>query len=75
MRLSLRSLTLMTRFSTCCYGQRYPALPQAVSKNAIALVNTNDNTYLLSFMGLGTNKGYQDVHNLVCALALPIVTC
>jgi hypothetical protein len=75
MTLSLRSLTLMARFSTCCYGQSYPSLAQAVSNNAVALVNTDNDTYRLSFMGLGTNKGYQDVHNLVCALALPLATC
>jgi hypothetical protein len=72
MTLSLRSLTLMALFSTCCYGQSYPPLPQAVSNNAVALVNTDKHTYLLSFMGLGANKGYQDIHNLAWALALPL---
>jgi hypothetical protein len=54
----------MVLFSTCCYGQSYPSLPQAVSNNAVALFNTDNGTYRLSFMGLGAKKGYQDVHNL-----------
>ncbi|ABE53692.1 hypothetical protein Sden_0398 [Shewanella denitrificans OS217] len=47
----------------------YPNLPQAVSNNAVALVKKNDNSYLVSFMGLGANKGYQDVHNHAWSLA------
>ncbi|WP_445945325.1 Kelch repeat-containing protein [Shewanella sp.] len=48
----------------------YPNLPQAVSNNAVALIKENDNSYLVSFMGLGANKGYQDVHNHAWSLAL-----
>ncbi|MGI2172033.1 Kelch repeat-containing protein [Shewanella sp. MF05960] len=45
-------------------------LPQAVSNNAVAMVHANKQTYLLSFMGLGKDKDYQDVHNLAWALAI-----
>ncbi len=57
-----------------------PPLPEAVANNAVARVdvpvksNTANSqgtqTYLLSFMGLGQGKGYQDVHNRAYKLAL-----
>ncbi|AZG75088.1 galactose oxidase [Shewanella livingstonensis] len=46
------------------------SLPQAVSNNAIALVQSGQQAYLLSFMGLGKDKDYQAVHNNAWALAL-----
>jgi hypothetical protein len=45
-------------------------LPQAVTNNAIALVQSDKHTYLLSFMGLGKAKDYQAVHNKAWALNL-----
>ncbi|GGB71090.1 galactose oxidase [Shewanella inventionis] len=45
-------------------------LPQELSNNAVAMVHTNKQTYLLSFMGLGKGKHYQDVHNQAWALLL-----
>lgn len=50
--------------------QLAPLLPQAVSNNAVAMVHANKQTYLLSFMGLGKGKDYQDVHNLAWSLAI-----
>ena len=47
-----------------------PDLPQAVSNNAVALVKSDNQTYLLSFTGLGADKTFQAVHNKAWALAL-----
>ncbi|MBE1300962.1 MAG: galactose oxidase [Alteromonadaceae bacterium] len=47
---------------------KLPALPEAVANNAIAKVTVNDETYLLTFMGLGAEKTYKDVHNKAWAL-------
>lgn len=45
-------------------------LPEPVSNNAVAMVNTTDGQYLISFMGLGQGKTYKDVHNKVWAVNL-----
>lgn len=45
-----------------------PALPEAVANNAVAQVTVDNDTYLLSFMGLGAGKTYKDVHNKAWAL-------
>jgi N-acetylneuraminic acid mutarotase len=45
-----------------------PDLPEAVTNNAVALVNTSKSSYLISFMGLGPGKSYSDVHNKVWTL-------
>lgn len=47
-----------------------PPLPEPVSNNAIAKVNTPDGTFLVSFMGLGKGKTWQDVHNKVWSYKL-----
>ena len=39
------------------------AIPVPVSNNGVVQVKVNSNWYWISFSGLGTNKGYQDVHN------------
>ncbi|WP_240473366.1 Kelch repeat-containing protein [Ferrimonas senticii] len=39
-----------------------PPLPEPVANNAVATVRVDDQQYLLSFNGLGSGKGYQDVH-------------
>ncbi|MEW6999065.1 Kelch repeat-containing protein [Colwelliaceae bacterium BS250] len=49
-------------------AQTLPNLPEPVTNNAVAQVQTKNGDYLLSFMGLGVNKSYQDVHNKVWAL-------
>ena len=49
-------------------ASQVPTLPQPVANNAVAHVTANNETYLLSFMGLATGKGYQDVHNKAWAL-------
>ncbi|WP_350432452.1 kelch repeat-containing protein [Shewanella sp. H8] len=46
------------------------SLPQAVSNNAVALVHSNGQSYLLSFMGIGQGKTNKEVHNLAWALSL-----
>ena len=38
-------------------------LPHAVSNNAVAHVMIKNQNYLISFSGLASGKGYQDVHN------------
>ncbi len=57
-------------FSTSTSAQPMPALPEAVTNNAVALVNDGKQDYLLSFMGLKKGKTDADVHNK--AWALPI---
>lgn len=47
---------------------KLPVLPEAVANNATAKVTVNDETYLLTFMGLGSEKTYKDVHNKTWAL-------
>ncbi|WDE02728.1 galactose oxidase [Thalassomonas actiniarum] len=47
-----------------------PPLPEPVSNNAVAKVETEDSRYLLSFMGLGPGKDHLAVHNKVWALKL-----
>ena len=42
-------------------------LPEAVSNNAVAMVNTQNGPQILSFMGLAKGKTYLDVHNQVWA--------
>ncbi|WDE09142.1 galactose oxidase [Thalassomonas viridans] len=46
----------------------FPSLPEPVSNNAVAQVETQNGRYLLSFMGLGPDKDYLAVHNKVWAL-------
>ena len=48
----------------------FPPLPEGVSNNAVAQVETQNGRYLLSFMGLGAKKNYRAVHNKVWALQL-----
>jgi len=48
----------------------YPLLPESVSNNAVAKVNTQHGSYLLSFMGLGEPKDYKSIHNKLWALKL-----
>ncbi|WP_153914175.1 Kelch repeat-containing protein [Shewanella sp. TC10] len=48
----------------------YPALPEAVSNNAVAKVSTEKGDYLLSFTGLADGKDYQAVHNKVWGVNL-----
>lgn len=41
--------------------QSLPALRQAVSNNAVTLLETTDGVYLYSFLGLGSGKTWQDI--------------
>lgn len=52
------------------HAVEYPDLPEAVSNNAVAYVESGGNRYLLSMMGLGAGKDYKDVHNKVWSLKL-----
>ncbi|WP_462157732.1 Kelch repeat-containing protein [Pseudoalteromonas sp. GB56] len=45
-----------------------PALPEPVSNNAVAQVDTPDGHFFLSFMGLASGKTHADAHNKVWAL-------
>ncbi|WP_233520615.1 Kelch repeat-containing protein [Flocculibacter collagenilyticus] len=45
-------------------------MPEPVSNNAVTKVTTKNGSYLISFMGLGKNKTYKDVHNKVWALKI-----
>lgn len=47
-----------------------PPMPEPVSNNAIARVSTTEGDWIISFMGLGAGKSWQDVHNKVWALKL-----
>jgi len=47
-----------------------PALPEPVANNAVAKVTVHNQTYFLSFMGLGRDKQYSSVHNKVWALKI-----
>ena len=44
-------------------AQHFPSLPEPVSNNAVVSINVGPEQYLVSFMGLGGNKTWQDVHN------------
>lgn len=64
-----RIFTFMLASVVCtASAQTLPNLPEPVTNNAVAQVHTANGDYLLSFMGLGINKSYQDVHNKVWAL-------
>lgn len=47
-----------------------PPLPEPVTNNAVASVVIGDTTHIVSFMGLGAGKSYQDVHNKVWKLSV-----
>lgn len=47
-----------------------PPLPEPTANNAVALVKTDEEEWLVSFMGLGPGKDWQDVHNKVWAYSL-----
>lgn len=51
-------------------GSSIPPLPMPTTNNAVAEVTIDDQQFILSFMGLKTGKGYQDVHNKAWKLAL-----
>jgi hypothetical protein len=51
-------------------NEHYPVMPEPVTNNAVASVDTENGHYLLSFMGLGAAKTHEDVHNKVWALEL-----
>jgi N-acetylneuraminic acid mutarotase len=42
-----------------------PAMPEAVSNNAVAKVTTEQGNFLISFMGIGSGKKIEDIHNKV----------
>ena len=52
------------------FAAELPALPEPVSNNAVAKVDTDQGSYFLSFMGLGAGKTHLDIHNKVWALKL-----
>ena len=45
-----------------------PALPRPVSNNAVALVSTGEGDFLYSFLGLGSDKTWQDISSAATVL-------
>ncbi|WP_394223325.1 Kelch repeat-containing protein [Alteromonas gracilis] len=60
--LSVSSVTAAT--------MSFPSLPEPVANNAVASVTIDNTQYVFSFMGLGKNKTYKDVHNRAWQLAI-----
>lgn len=52
------------------HASELPTLPEPVANNAVAVVDVGEYRHLISFMGLGKGKTYQDVHNKVWSLQL-----
>jgi N-acetylneuraminic acid mutarotase len=48
--------------------EKLPSLAQAVSNNAVALINSPQGTYLYSFLGLGTGKTFKDARSSATVL-------
>ncbi len=66
-------LSVFLMFIFCSFSVQaitFPDLPEGVSNNAVAQVNTSQGDYLISFMGLGQNKDHKAVHNKVWALKI-----
>ncbi|WNC71966.1 kelch repeat-containing protein [Thalassotalea psychrophila] len=70
MRFTLPMLFSVFSFIAIANPLVLPNLPEPVTNNAVAQVTTSQGDYLISFMGLGGNKTYKDVHNRVWALKL-----
>ena len=69
----LRQLLIAIIFTSASYiafAMQLPSLPEGVANNAVVQVSNQDGEYLISFMGLGPQKTYKDVHNKVWALKL-----
>ena len=45
-----------------------PGLQQAISNNAVTLINSGEDVYLYSFLGLGSGKTWQDISSAVFVL-------
>ncbi|MFT5789544.1 MAG: hypothetical protein ACI8SJ_001660 [Shewanella sp.] len=60
----------LTTCSLSVLAKPLPDMPEAVTNNAVAVVNDDSNDYLLSFMGLGEKKDYSAIHNKAWALKL-----
>lgn len=61
-RITLLSILLINIKS---FAATIPDLPKPVSNNATVLVQNDEARWLISFMGLGAGKDWQDVHNQV----------
>lgn len=59
MQWTTRLLALVTASLSACAGA---TLPMATTNNAVAMVKTDVDTYLVSFAGLGDGKTHDDVH-------------
>jgi N-acetylneuraminic acid mutarotase len=70
MFLKTFGILILIGMSGAVCAQPLPALPEAVSNNAVAKVKTEQGDFLLSFMGLAKGKTYQDVHNKVWSLKI-----
>jgi len=73
-KLPIHTLKALSLFSLiCCVlpcwsQENFPNMPETVSNNAVAKVQTLKGLYFLSFMGLAQGKTFSDVHNRSWAL-------
>lgn len=56
--------------SAASHADGLPPLPEPVTNNAVASVEVDGTTHIVSFMGLGKGKGFKDVHNKVWKLSV-----
>ncbi|WP_259649789.1 galactose oxidase [Shewanella sp. c952] len=63
-------ILLLSCYSFSLLAKPQPNMPEAVTNNAVALVNDGSNDYLLSFMGMGQNKDYKAIHNKAWSLEI-----
>lgn len=69
----MQKILIFLLFTTCSFSlfaKPLPDMPEAVTNNAVAIVNDGNNDYLLSFMGMGKTKTYSAIHNKAWALKL-----
>lgn len=59
------TVTLLSGSFAVAKANPVPSLPEPVTNNAVAKVHRGGDTYLVSMMGLGAGKTYEDVHNKV----------
>lgn len=57
-------LILLLSFSACHKSRQVKNLPQAITNNAVALVEAQNGLELYSFNGLASGKTWKNIHNL-----------
>lgn len=61
---------LLFAYSTTATAKPIADLPEPVTNNAVAIVSTDTADYLLSFMGMGSEKNNKAIHNKTWALEI-----